>query len=475
MTAAAIWPLALKPHAVQQEAINRANGRAKYGYFMEQGLGKTATAYADFVVSLMKDQVEAAIVLAPNYLKSGWQDEAEKWGVKVPVHIWESKQPFKQLLKPPFILVVNYDAIRGPAFEYVEKLMEKHKCMLILDESSSIKNPGSETTRHLSNLRGLSPNVRLLDGLPMSQNIIDLYPQFRFLGEIPGMNPFAFKARYAKMGGYMGKQVVGIVEDRVAEVHAILNRCSFRALKADWWADMPKKVYELAEFEMGKRQKEAYLSMLEEFYAFVEEKANAMDVEVFAEQAITMQMKLQQISRGFIIDNEGEAHDLVPYKDNPALKAAKFVVSRTPGKTIVFAYYKHSVDMLEKALGFPAMRGGMSTDEMRDMKRRFNEDPKTRGIVAQLDVGHRGHTLLGSGGENGCYTSMFFENTYRLLVREQAEDRNHRFGQDSGFVTYWDLYGSHIDKKMAQSLAAKRSLVDAVVNAVRSRPKAGIV
>ena len=87
-------------------------------------------------------------------------------------------------------------------------------------------------------------------------------------------------------------------------------------------------------------------------------------------------------------------------------------------------------------------------------------------MVAQLTAGKYGHTLLGTK-EMPCHTSIFFENNYDLDARIQAEARNHRHGQHYP-VTYVDLVGTQLDKKIVSALQKKQKMASAIVDAVRS-------
>src|SRR6202007_3242339 len=116
-----LWPFARPPTPVQSEALSRGLDRPKYGYWMEQGLGKAAVCLAQYTIELMRDETDALIVVAPGYLMSGWEDEVRTLGLKVPVHCWPNL-----VAKPsqPHIFVVNPEALRARGGLYVTTLLE---------------------------------------------------------------------------------------------------------------------------------------------------------------------------------------------------------------------------------------------------------------------------------------------------------------------------------------------------------------
>lgn len=473
--------------AVQIEALNKREGKNNFGFFLEQGLGKTGLDLACFAHDLANEKVDAHIVTAPNYLKSGWEDGVAEWGLDVPVLMWPSQATKSQQSafvrgveevtkkKKPHLIVLNSEATisSGGNFIYDQIRESGLRYSATLDESSFIKGfnkPISKRTREIFTPCEIH---RELCGTPMPQNVMDWYAQLRFLRELNGWNPYQFRNKFAVMGGYMGKVVKGVRDE--AELHEILNRCSFRALKKDWWEDMPEKMYmPPLEFEMLPKQWKAYQEMLTDFYYEVKGDAALHEEDaIFANQVIHMKLKLQQISRGFIMDKDNDrVIELMPPKDNPALKVTKQWLEGTTGKVLIAAHYNYSVNMLEAALkdyGFLVMRGGMSTPEMKALKDQFNNDRSIKGMIGMDAVMARGHTLLGTE-DMRCNNTLFFENSYNKEVRDQLEDRNHRWGQDRG-VGYWDLFCCPEDKACVLALQQKQNLIDAVVNAVRSFPK----
>lgn len=465
MTELSIWPFARPPMQVQIEALQRGIERPKFGYWLEQGLGKTAVELAHFMIELMRDETDALIVVAPSYLKSGWTDEATTLGMKVPVHCWPATVA-RPLL--PHVFVINPEALRAKGGEYIKTLLTSGLRYRVALDEPAIKNFNGAQSKNIFSTFASTHRRNELIGTPMPHDVMDLWAMLRFIGELDGVNPYAFRNKYAVLGGFKGKVVQGVRNEE--QLHATINRCAFRALKSDWWADAPDKMYVSREFEMLPRQREMYRTMELEFYAMIEQLGDS--VEVYADQVTHAMAKMQQISRGFVL-HEGQALPLMPDQENPALKVVQAELDLTPGKAIVFAFHRHSVDMLERALsgrGAVVLRGGMNQNDIAVAKDTFNNDRQCRLMIAQTSVGSRGHTLLGQPGPDRCSTTIYFENSYDLEVRLQSEDRNHRWGQDRG-VLYVDLFGSSIDRAKVDALQNRKNLIATVVDVARRRPK----
>lgn len=454
-----------KPWAVQLEARRRSEGHAKYGYFLECGLGKTDTALNDFVGN---DDVDLCIVLAPQSFKADW-----------PVAVTNNKLDFKAGFWPQDdlphdwergLFSLNYEAISRSSAKYdLQKLMDRRKCMLIIDESKALGNPTSGWTKSTIELAKRSKMARLLNGTPTTQSPMDLYGQLRALGEIQGWTATEFRNRFAVLGGYMGKQVQPEIKNG-EELARILDRCSFRALKADWRKDLPPKIYTTVHLEMTNAQRKHYVTMMQDFYVMVSDETSP----VIAEMVVTQVGKLRQISSGFIIDGDGNEQTFLKPSDNPKLKATIDLINNNSGKTIVAHFHRVSgrvlIDACQKAGLNPAwIQGSMEANEVVYQKDKFNNDPSCRVIIGQERATALGHTLIGQPGDR-CNQTVFFENSYSLYYREQLEDRQHRGDQDEP-CTYFDLVTSPVEESVIRSLISKREMaqsLDEIVAAVRS-------
>ena len=77
---------------VQLAALDFARDKRGVGWFMEQGLGKTLCALAEFSWYQNLDEADRMVVIAPNTFKKGWFDEVEKHGFNFNFHIYQSSR-----------------------------------------------------------------------------------------------------------------------------------------------------------------------------------------------------------------------------------------------------------------------------------------------------------------------------------------------------------------------------------------------
>jgi len=483
----------IKPKHVQLEAISRSYhgiivctdrhaqpGKTLIGmsqtimpgwaHFMEMRLGKSYTGINEFALFNRDYDIERLLIFAPNKFKYDWKIEIEKFGLDIPVVVFESKNRDKVRafikINPRCIVVVNYEAlIYEETVTLLKSFVADGRAMIMADESILIKNRSTEITKNALLLRKSCPVRRILTGKPSSQGPHDYHSQLQFIGAFMNTSIHAFKGRYCKTGGYMGRQVVGVQNED--ELKDRLDKCSFIAKRRNW-VDNFEPTYEIRKNEMTREQKEKYKTMEEEFIAFVGEQ------EVAAEQVITKYMKLAQISSGFIIDEDGNHLTIVPFHKVPKVAdLLDMLNNEITSKVIVVGVHNYVLDQcVETFKNFnPAIiRGETHMKQMglnvTDEKLKFNNDPTCRVLIGQIKAIKYGHTLTGTPSDP-CTVIAYLENSYSLDDRSQSEQRNvPQVQTDSNIII--DFVGSPLENKVIKALQRKESISEAVLSFVHN-------
>lgn len=473
-------------HSVQKEALRRSNGARGFGYFMEQGLGKTLTSLVDFADRLAEGTATRLFVEAPNSFKSGWKYEIEKYGFDFDVFVWEAgkeeylRRWIKNGFKKPPVLIMNWESARavkvplGKSHRWhtsalmdmiATEFAQPKPTFGVFDESIKAKTHNSAQTIGAIRFAKELAFSRILSGKPITQGPHDLWAQMRLIGQLNGKEYHPFKTMFCKMGGFKMKQVMGAQNEEF--LAPMIDPHVFRASKADW-TDLPPKVYSIREYTMSPEMKAKFDSMFHDFILWINE-----DEVVTVDAAITKYIKLAQIQCGWIFDEQGKYHQLVPDERNPRLNLLKELLEEEiVGKVAIPYHHRPVFDQLLRNLGGEDkcawIKGGMSSQEVEDQKRRFNEDRSVRYILLQDEASKYGHTLLGLP-EPGhmCYTMIPYENTYSLDTRSQIEDRIHRHGQIADSVSYIDLAGTPLDRDCIRALQRKEDVFQAVFSLLR--------
>jgi SNF2 family DNA or RNA helicase len=456
------------PYDHQREALSDSWAAEYYALFMEMGTGKSKVAVDNMAILYEADKINAALIVAPKGVYDNWVQG------EIPAHLpdrierhilrWQPNktQKYEKELRE-FILdkepklkffVMNVEAFSTPrGFEAAQAfLYQNPDNMVIVDESTTIKNRKAQRTKNIVKLRDMSKYRRILTGSPITKSPMDLFSQCDLLQEkCLGFNSyFAYQSRYANvqkrtMGHRSFQQIVGY--RRLDELSAKLDKFSNRVLKKDC-LDLPEKVYVRRNVDLTTEQDRLYIQMKKLALAKMEDGELATTASV-----LTQIMRLQQICCGHLQPDEGPIRSI---KSN-RLPALMEVVEEVQGKAIIWATYTHDIMAIQKELAgvygeesVACYYGATPQDERQEIVNRFqNPSDPLRFFVGQPKTGGYGITLTEAN------TTIYYSNSYDLEIRLQSEDRAHRIGQQNK-VTYIDLVSPNtVDEKIREALRNK--------------------
>lgn len=456
------------PYDHQREALSDSWAAEYYALFMEMGTGKSKVAVDNMAILYESDKIKAALIVAPKGVYDNWVQG------EIPTHLpdridrhvmrWQPNktQKYEKELRE-FILdkepklkffVMNVEAFSTPrGFEAAQAfLYQNPDNMVVVDESTTIKNRKAQRTKNIVKLREMSKYRRILTGSPITKSPMDLFSQCDLLKEkCLGFNSyFAYQSRYANvqkrtMGHRSFQQIVGY--RRLDELSAKLDKFSNRVLKKDC-LDLPEKVYVRRNVDLTPEQDRLYVQMKKLALAKMEDGELATTASV-----LTQIMRLQQICCGHLQPDEGPVR---PIKSN-RLPALMEVVEEVQGKAIIWATYTHDIMAIQKELArvygeesVSCYYGATPQDERQEIVNRFqNPSDPLRFFVGQPKTGGYGITLTEAN------TTIYYSNSYDLEIRLQSEDRAHRIGQQNK-VTYIDLVSPNtVDEKIREALRNK--------------------
>lgn len=466
-----------KPFKHQQKAWEDSWAADYYALFMEMGTGKSKVAI-DTIGALYKDKkITAALILAPKGVYDNWvkgeipthlPDDIERTVVRwTPSTSKKFQEEMKELVyERPFdglkIFVMNIEALSTPrgtkaAFAF---LKENSDNIMIIDESTTIKNRKATRTKNVMLLTKYAKYKRILTGSPVTKSPMDLYSQCFFLDERAlGFNSYyAFQNRYAlvqkrKMGTRAFQEIVGY--RRLDELNVKLDKFSNRILKEEC-LDLPDKMYIRRDVALTDEQKKMYVQMKKLALAQLENGELATTASV-----LTQIMRLQQICCGFLQPDDGEIQTL----ENNRMRELLEITDELQGKAIIWASYTHDIQQISDALrdrfgpdAVATYYGATPQDERQEIVNRFQDkESPLRFFVGQPRTGGYGITLTAAN------TVIYYSNSYDLEIRLQSEDRAHRIGQ-ANKVTYIDLVSPDtIDEKILKALRGKIDLAGKVL------------
>jgi len=461
-----------KPYAHQMTALEKSWNKETYAYFMEMGTGKTKVLIDNAAMLYDKGKIDGLLIVAPKGVIGTWYNQ------EIPTHLpnhienmtilWQAnitkgqQEKLDMLFEPEerfHIFIMNVEALSTTkGRDFASKFINSHNTLMVIDESTTIKNPSAKRTKNILNLSTQTKYRRIMTGSPVTKNPLDLYSQCEFLSPwlLDFTSFYAFRNRYAEMKTlHIHGRSIQVV-DKFKNLHELseqLKGFSYRVLKEDC-LDLPEKNWTKRQITLTPDQRKIYIQMKETALAHLNGKV-ASTVTV-----LTQLMRLHQITCGHFTADDGSTQPIA----NNRLNELMNVLSEMEGKAIIWAHYQYDIREIIKGIvkeygpGSVVDYYGLTPqDERQPNIKKFQDDPRCRFIVGTPSTGGYGITLTAAN------TVIYYSNGYDLEKRLQSEDRAHRIGQKKN-VTYVDIIAEDtVDEKIVKALRTKINIASQVL------------
>ena len=443
-----------QPYDHQRVALRKGATQSVFGFFMEQGTGKTKVTIDNAVYLYNMELLDTVYVIAPNSVYTNWKKEIELHS-SANNYIYQHKIDKKFYPKKDRL---NWYLMNIEAFSHKSgynkglELVEQRglTTMMVIDESTTIKNRTAKRSKNVLKLGKGVRYKRILTGTPVTKSPLDLWSQFAFLDEdLLGFKSFySFRARYCIM---QSRPVGGnrriefpVSYINLEQLEEKILPYTHRVLKKDC-LDLPPQIWQRRNIYLSNEQRNAYEILKEHARVVIQDKQSSIH------NKLTEIAKLQQVCSGFLYSDDGKLVEL----SNAKLDELLNIIEEIEGKIIIWATFRHSIQKIEETLqkkygekSVVTLYG--DTKKRSEVVDNFNDPRGSRFLVSNPSVGGYGLTL------NASSYQIFFNNSYNLEERLQAEARNHRSGQKADKVTYIDLVAiKTIDEFIIKALKEK--------------------
>ena len=461
-----------KPYKHQLTALEMSWNKSTFAYFMEMGTGKTKVLLDNLAMLYDKGKVNGALIIAPKGVYKTWY--SQEIPTHMPMHIryklvlWQAtiNQKQKKRLDTLFktgvdlhILIMNVEALSTTkGVDFAKKFLSCHETFMVVDESTTIKNPGAKRTKNIINLGMHAKYRRILTGSPVTKSPLDLYKQCEFLDPylLEHSSYYTFRSRYATMrsANFNGRSVQLVVGYKnLEELSEKLKPFSYRVLKDDC-LDLPPKTYMKRIITLTPEQQKVYRQMKQMALAEMNGKV------ITTMNALTQLMRLHQITCGHF---KADDDSIQPIKNN-RLSELLEVLEELEGKAVIWAHYQFDVQTIVKAIeekyGEKSVVTyyGLTPNEIRQTNlERFQTKDETRFLVGTPQTGGYGITLTAAS------TMIYYSNGYDLEKRTQSEARIDRIGQKFP-MTYIDIMAEDtVDERIVKALRKKINIATQVM------------
>lgn len=370
----------------QKAAIEKLQKLKVGALFLGCGCGKTQTA-----VSLINtvDDVDLLLWVCPLHTKNNVAEELAKCSCRYPAEI---------------IGVESIGQSDRIYLETLNRISVAKKAFLIVDESIKIKNLNAKRTKRLLRIGEYAEYKLILNGTPITKNIVDIYAQMQFLSPkiMRNMSFYQFRDDYChykqwKKNGRVQKTVItgyANIDHLLSIIDPYIFQCSL---------DLGlSKQYRTLKWYMTEEEREAYQYLK---YDLFEKHSDMEDGAILA--------ILSELQHSY------------------CCSAEKFDVIEglLDDRTMIYCKYIRSKEELEQR--FPCVK------------------------VMTYGTGSLGLNL------QQYSRIIYFDKTFDYAFREQSEARIYRTGQQND-CEYYDLTGDvGLEKMIDDCIQRKTSLVEA--------------
>ena len=430
--------------------------RNRYAFLtVDMGLGKTVTTLT--AIQELRDdycETDRVLVIAPKSVaENTWTSECAKWDhlahLRVSVVMGDEKHRIKALEAPADIYVINRDNVQWLT-TYLGKDWDFDT--VIIDESSSFKNPQA---RRFKALRKVRPHIRrmvLLTGTPSPNGHMDLWAQLWLIdmGQRLGRTLTSYRTKYFKPGRSNGHVVYDWILRPGAgdEISRQIQDVTV-SLKAEDWLEVPDLIETDVRIALSPTESKAYKDFERDQLMSIEGK----DIEALTAAALAN--KLLQFTGGAMYDTEHGWHTT----NDAKLRALEDIIETAGAEPVlVFYQFKHELSRLLER--FKALQPVTFSGEPETL-REWNEG-KIRLLLAQP-----ASVQYGLNMQNGGHILVWYTPTWNLEQYQQANARLHRQGQERPVLCYRLICEGTIDNRVIGAISAKDSAQESLLAIIR--------
>ena len=383
--------------AQQQTAIAHLREWKVGALFMEPGTGKTRVA----MTLVNSSDCSDVFWVGPLRTLDNAKAEAEKWG--------------------GFTMTAHYYGVESLSgsdriyMQLVNEVEQAQEPFIVIDESLKIKNATAKRTKRMLEVGRLAKWKLILNGTPVSRNLLDMWPQMEFLSpKILSMSLSQFKNTFCKYTTitkkigwrkYSREYITGM--ENVDYLHSLIRHYVY---ECDLRLNITQK-WHTRNYYISDGNRERYIEIRDEYLS--DEMLEWRNNNIFFAMTTEMQMAYAQ--------------------DADKLRCVRDILTeRDPKRTIIFCRYIASADLCRKHF------------------------PECEVLTIQKS---------GIGLNLQQYdTTIYFDKVWDYALYQQSTRRTFRTGQEND-CHYWELTGDvglermidrNIEKKINMSEYLKK-------------------
>jgi SNF2 family DNA or RNA helicase/uncharacterized Zn finger protein len=416
----------------------------------DMGLGKTLQV----ISTLLKFKQEGkfnkkhSLIIVPTTILTNWKKEIERFAPELKAFIYHGAKRELEIDESD-VVITSYGTIRND----IAKLKKLHIHTLVIDEAQNIKNPNTEQTKAVKQLKA---DVKIaMTGTPVENRLSEYWSIFDFIN----------KGYLASLKHFIEEfaNPIQIYRDheKLEKFRKITQPFILRRLKSDKniIKDLPDKIENNQYCSLTKEQTAIYQNVLDGIMKTVEDSEGIQRKGLVLKLMTALKQicnhPTQYLKKG-TIDPElsGKTMLLFNILEN---------IIENNEKTLIFTQYKEMGDILVKLIedNFKVktmfLHGGTTRKQRDEMVNNFQEKKNLRIFILSLKAGGTGLNLTAASNV------IHYDLWWNPAVEHQATDRAYRIGQKSNVMVYRLLTKGTFEEKIDEMLKSKMELADLTV------------
>jgi len=451
-------------HNYQIAAIEHIKRHPSSGLFLDMGLGKTVSTLTAIKFLMYEDlEISRVLVIAPKRVAEHvWVSEVGNWehlkGLTVSVVAGSEKHRRAALAKKADIYCISRDNTAWLCGLYGGTSLPFD--MLVVDESSSFKNPKSQRFKALRKVVPSFKRVVILTGTPSPNGLLDLWSQIYLLDQGKRLGKFIthYRDQFFRPNQRNGAVIYNYkLRDKTAEqriYRKISDICI--SMKSEDYLALPERIDNVIDVTFPE-------ALQQQYNEFEREQVLALFAEegepgtITAINAAALSNKLLQFAGGAVYDENRVVHAVHELK----LDALEEIIDTNDGSVLIAWNYQHERDRILKHFTKYNPRTLQNGKDIQDWN-----DGKIRLLLMHPASGGHGLNLQAGGN-----VIVWYSPTWSLELYLQLNARLHRQGQQSGVIVHHIVAHKTIDSEVVSAIKRKTAGQEGLLKAVKARIK----
>ena len=401
-------------------------------------------------LSLFDNPSKTTLIVVPTSLVHNWMNEAFRFipGLVVSAYAGAQRKDLKYVCHNSDVVITSYGILRND----LEEFLSFNFLYVVLDESQTIKNPGSKTYQAVMQLK--AENRIVLTGTPIENSLTDLWSQLNFLN--PGLlgSLSFFKAEFQIPIEKNGD------DTKRDKLRQLIAPFVLRRSKIEVAPDLPAINEQVVFCNLDDKQEEFYEREKSKTRNLVIEKMSTIGYNKSSVIILQSLMRLRQIANHpVLVDNDyfggsGKFDEIT--RNLESIKAEGH-------KALVFSSFVKHLELIAKYFQkqdtqFAWLTGETKESEREKVIHRFQNDNECPFFLISLKAGGIGLNLTAAD-----YVFVL-DPWWNPKAELQAISRSHRIGQDKHVFVYRFIARNTLEEKILKLQERKSKLADAFIN-----------